>query len=150
MPRLAFSPRQLEEKRSRVAEGFHSGARIRRLDALLSKPYRPSYELYFLSRGLESDGFLFSEPRVLFDLEALKQKGIQYVLLVDALRLGGDAFYQALQKKADLVMTFSPYRNRKDLTIHDPQTMTGGPFLWMDILSRERGGYPISLYRIRS
>jgi hypothetical protein len=150
MPRLAFSPKQLEEKKSRAAEGFQSGAKMRRLDALLSKPYQPAYELHFLSNGPEKPGFLFAEPLVPFDLEALKQRGIQYVLLVDALRPGGDTFYKTLQKNADLIMTFSPYRNREDLTIHDPQTMTGGPFLWKDIVSRERGGYPVSFYRIRS
>ena len=150
MPRVAFSPKQLEEKKSHAVEGFQSGAKIRRLDALLSKPYQPSYELYFLSNGVENPSFLFAEPLVPFDLKALKQKGIQYVLLIDALRPGGDSFNQALQKNADLIISFSPYRNREDLTIHDPQTMTGGPFLWKDIVSRARGGYPLSIYRIRS
>ena len=28
--------------------------------------------------------------------------------------------------------------------------MTGGPFLWRDILPRKRNGYPLSIYRIRS
>jgi 4-amino-4-deoxy-L-arabinose transferase-like glycosyltransferase len=150
MPRLAFSPKQLEEKKSHVVAGLQSGAKMRRLDALLSKPYQPFYELHFLSNELEKSGFLFAEPLAPFDLKLLKQKGIQYVLLIDALRQGGDSFYQALQKNADLVMTFSPYRNREDLTIHDPQTMTGGPFLWKDIVSRDRGGYPISIYKVRS
>ncbi|MFA5167159.1 MAG: phospholipid carrier-dependent glycosyltransferase [Candidatus Omnitrophota bacterium] len=150
MPRLAFSHKQLEEKRSLARSGFQSEAKMRRLDALLLKPHQPSYELYFLSRDLKSTGFLFSEPRVPFDLVALKQKGIQYVLLIDALHPWGDPFFQALQKNADIITTFSPFRIREDLTIHDPQTMTGGPFLWRDILSRERGGYPVSIYRIRS
>jgi 4-amino-4-deoxy-L-arabinose transferase-like glycosyltransferase len=150
MPRLAFSPKQLEEKKSRAAEGFQSGAKMRRLDALLSKPYQPAYELHFLSNGPEKPGFLFAEPLAPFDLKTLRRKGIQYVLLIEALRPGGDSFYQALQNSADLIMTFSPYRNREDLTIHDPQTMTGGPFLWKDIVSRERGGYPISIYKVRS
>ena len=150
MPRLAFSPEQLEEKRSRALSGFQSEARTRRLDALLSKPYQPSYELQFLSNDPEKPGFLFAEPLAPFDMGVLKQKGIQYVFLIDAFHPEEDLFFQALQANADRVMTFSPYRDSRDLTIHDPQAMTGGPFLWKDILPRERGGYPVSIYRIRS
>jgi hypothetical protein len=150
MPRLAFTPKQLEEKRSLAQKGFQSDVKTRRIDALLSKPYQPSYELYFLSNATERSGFLFGEPSIPFDLSALRQKGIQYVFLVGALRPEGDPFFQTLQANADRVMTFSPYRDPRDLTIHDPQAMTGGPFLWSDILPRERAGYPISVYRIRS
>lgn len=150
MPRLAFSPEQLEKKRLLALSGFQSGAKMRRLDALLSKPYQPFYELYFLSNGQERSGFLFAEPLAPFDLAALKQKKIQYVLLIDAIHPAGDPFFQALQASADRIMTFSPYWDSRDLTIHDPQTMTGGPFLWKDIVSRERGGYPVSIYHIRS
>jgi len=150
MPRLAFSTEQLEEKRARATEGFQSEAKKRRLDALLSKPYPSSYELYFLSRDPENSGFLFSEPSVPFDFEVLKQKGVEYVLLIDAHHSWGDPFFDALQENADRVMTFSPHRDSRDLTIRDPQIMTGGPFLWRDILPRERSGYPISIYRLRS
>lgn len=150
MPRLAFSPQQLEEKRSRGLEGFQSGAKMRRLNALLSKPYQPSYALEFLSNELENSGFLFAEPLAPFDVEALKRKGVQYVFLIDALRPERDAFLKALQAKADRVVTFSPYRDSNDLKIHDSQAMTGGPFLWKDIAARKRNGYPLSIYRIRS
>lgn len=149
MPRLVFTPGQLEEKKSRATEGFQTEAKARRIDALLSKPYQPSYELYFLSTNPNGSGFLFAEPRVPLDMDTLKQKSIEYVFLVDGLRQSNDPFFLALQANADLVMTFSPYRNPEDLTIHDPQAMTGGPFLWSDILPRERNGYPISVYRVR-
>ena len=150
MPRLAFSPQQLEVKKLRAAEGLQSKAKMRRIDALLSNPYQPFYELNFLSTTSEKSGFLFAEPLIPFDWEVLKRNGIQYLLLVDALRPAEDSFLKALQANADCVATFSPYRDSRDLTIHDPQIMTGGPFLWEDILTRERGGYPVSIYRIRS
>jgi hypothetical protein len=149
MPRLAFSPQQLEVKKLRAAEGLQPKAKMRRIDALLSKPYQPSYELNFLSRDPGRSGFLFAEPLVPFDLAALRQRGIQYVLLIDAHHSRGEPFFQELQANADRVVSFSPYRDPDDLTIHDPQSMTGGPFLWEDILPRERGGYPVSIYRIR-
>ncbi len=150
MPRLAFSPGQLEEKRSQAQTGTHSTAKIRRIDALLFSSRRPSYELYFLSRATEDPGFLFGGPVIPFDMQALKQKGVEYVFLVEALRPEGDPFLGELQQEADRVMTFSPFHSARDLGIHDPQTMTGGPFLWKDILPRARNGYPISVYRIRS
>jgi hypothetical protein len=150
MPRLSFTKAQLEEKRRAASQGFHSGAKIRRLDALLADPQEPSYELYFLSDAPESQGFLFGDPRVPYDLDLLKQKGVEYVFLIEALRPEDDPFFRALRLNADRVMTFSPYRDPRDLRIHDPQTMTGGPFLWSDILFRERGGYPVSVYRLRS
>jgi len=150
MPRLAFSPQQLEAKKLLALERLQSEAKMRRIDALLSRPYQPFYELNFLASDPESKVFLLAEPLVPFDLELLRKKGIQYVLLTDALRPSEDPFFQALQANTDRIATFSPYRDSRDLTIHDPLTMTGGPFLWKDILPRERGGYPISVYRIRS
>ncbi|MFH1799433.1 MAG: glycosyltransferase family 39 protein [Candidatus Omnitrophota bacterium] len=150
MPRLAFSPQQLEVKKLLAAERLQPEAKMRRIDALLSKPYQPFYELNFLATDPKNTVFLFAEPLVPFDLEVLKQKGIQYVLLIDGHHSEEEPFFQDLQTNADRVVSFSPYRDSRDLTIHDPQVMTGGPFLWKDILPRERGGYPISIYRIRS
>lgn len=149
-PRLAFSPRQLEEKRLRAAEGPQSAAKVRRLDALLARPHRPFYELCFLNDGQRESGFLFAGPLAPFDLRALKEKGVQYVILIEAFRPRGDVFFRDLRDQADRIMTFSPYRDPGDLTIRDPYIMTGGPFLWKDILPRQRGGYPISIYKIRS
>ncbi len=150
MPRLAFSLKQLEHKRFQAQTGFQSAAKIRRIDALLSHPQQPSFELFFLSQAPGESGFLFDEPRIPFDVKTLQQEGIEYVFLVDALRPKEDPFYAELLANADRIMTFSPYRDAGDLTLHDGLTMTGGPFLWNDILPRVRGGYPVSVYRIRS
>jgi len=150
MPRLAFIPEQLEKKRILAAEGPQSKAKIRRLDALLTNLHQPAYELYFLNGNSEGSGFLFSEPRTPYDLETLKKKDVQYVFLVEALHPEGDLFGVELRANADRIMTFSPYRNAVDLTLHDGLTLTGGPFLWRDILPRERNGYAISIYKIRS
>ena len=150
MPRMAFIPEQLEEKRTLAADGSQSKAKLRRLDALLTKPYQPSYELYFLNENSDGSGFLFSEPRIPFDLDILKKKGVQYVFLVDALHPDGDPFCAALRANADRIMTFSPYHDPDDGELRDGLVMTGGPFLWRDILPRERNGYPITIYRIRS
>jgi polynucleotide 5'-kinase involved in rRNA processing len=151
MPRLLFSPAQLEEKKAKAGDGHHGEVKSRRIDALLSRPRHPSYELYFLSRDLGAkDAFLFSEPRIPFDVSALKENNIEYVFLIDGLHQDDDPFYQTLQDQAELVMIFSPYLDQTDMIIRDSQAMTGGPFLWSDILTRKRNGYPISVYRIRS
>ena len=150
MPRLAFTPQQLAEKRLRAAEGLQSEAQTHRIDALLSKPHQPSYELHFLSVAPNGAAFLFGTPLMPYNWSMLKEKGIQYVFLIDALCPQNDAFLNDLQKNADRIMTFSPYRDSNDLTLHDPLPMTGGPFLWNDILPRVRDGYPVSIYKIRS
>jgi hypothetical protein len=150
MPRLAFSPSQLEEKKAKAQAGSHSAAKIRRIDALLSRSKSPSYEIFFLSEAEKPSGFLFGEPLILFNVKSLREQGIEYVFLIDALRPAGDPFLEELRREADRVMTFSPFHDPEDLGIHDLQTMTGGPFLWKDILPRARNGYPITVYRIRS
>jgi hypothetical protein len=150
MPRLAFTSAQLKEKRATAQNTFQSGIKKRRIDALLSRPPLASYELYFLSSAPDGSSFLFGEPLMPFDMDELRRRGIEYVFLVEALRPHGDIFYRELQKSADRLMTFSPYRTPYDLTIHDPFAMTGGPFLWEDIMPRERNGYPVSVYHIRS
>ena len=150
MPRLAFSSSQLEEKKIEAQSGSHSEAKMRRIDALLSQPNRPSYELFFLSKTGTRSGFLFGEPLIPFDVGTLKEQGIEYVFLIEAHYPRSDPFLEELKREADRVMTFSPFHDAQDLGIRDSQTMTGGPFLWSDILFRTRNGYPITIYRIRS
>ena len=150
MPRLSFSAAQLEKKREKAQSTFQSAGKLRRIEALLSQQDPRSYELHFLSKAPEGATFLFGEPLVPFDMTELRRRGIEYVFLIEALRPEEDLFFRELRNNADRVMTFSPYRNPSDLTLHDPITMTGGPFLWSDISPRERNGYPISIYRIRS
>lgn len=151
MPRLAFSVKQLEAKKLLVGQGQHAGARVRRLEALLSNPDQPFYELYFLSQSLNAAPFLFSEPLVPFDVTVLKKEKIEYVLLIHGAQSSATAdFRQGLPTWGEKIADFSPFRSSAPIRDYDAQPLTGGPFLWKDIVARERNGYPISVYRVRS
>lgn len=149
MPRLAFSAIQIEEKKLLAQSQLQSQAKIRRLDAFLSKAYQPSYELYYLSDHPETQRFLFGEPQIPFDLSVLRQKGINYVMVVEPLFSLRDPFLMELRQNATRIMSFSPYKNPANKQIDDPQSLTGGPFFWKDMMARERNGYPIAVYELR-
>lgn len=149
MPRLAFSTKQLEEKKALAQKQLQARSKIRRVDALLAKGHEPSYEQYFLSPDPQTPRFLFGEPQIPFDMRVLKQKNVEYVLVVEPLHAAGDLFFSELQNHATRLVSFSPYRNKISTRIYDAQSLTGGPFLWKDIAARERNGYPIAVYKLR-
>ena len=152
MPRLSFTPGQLQGKLSSLdRSGGHSDAKKRRLGALISisSSTALSYELYFLSRYPASDVFSFAEPQIPFDLAVLRQKRMDYVLVVEGPQGPMDAFIADLTKTADPVMRFSPYRDPYEKRVYDVRPLTGGPFLWKDIFARDRNGYPIIIYRLK-
>ena len=150
MPRLNFSLKQLREKqKGLIANHPYRNAQIRRLDAFLARPDSRAYELYFMSLQPDVSGFLFAEPKIPYDLALLKQKKINYVLIIEPLYPKNDAFLRDLKNHAERVMSFSPFRDRISNVLYDPQALTGGPFLWKDICARERNGYPITLYKLK-
>ncbi len=150
-PRLSFSSDQLKEKMGGLdrTDGAQAGAQKRRLEALLSRSRQPSYELYFLSRDPSGPQFLFAEPKVPFDLETLRRKKVDYVVMVSEPRDPKDPFAAGLEKVADPVVKFSPYRKSFGMKDYDTLPLTGGPFLWKDIRARERNGYTITVYKLK-
>lgn len=147
-PRLGFSKQQLGEKLFEAPPGQFSKAQERRLQSLLSSNQK-GYELYFLSRSVTDSGFLFESPKALYDLNALEADDVQYVFVT--MVKGGierTAFYEQLKQRANLVKRFSPYRDSNQIYPIDDQPLTGGPFLWKDLIARERNGQPIEIYKL--
>lgn len=148
MPRLAFSPRQLDEKKQFAGEGAHAKARIRRLETLRSATHRPFYELYFLSKNFDREGFLFAKPIIPYDIRVLAEKKIEYVVMTHGMQSGGDSVFQRkLLQWGKIAADFSPFCDVSSNHDRDALSLTGGPFLWNDIAARERNGYPIQIYR---
>jgi hypothetical protein len=153
MPRLRFSQKQLEDKKQEVSihPGTFSKAQNRRLDYMLSNnPLKqPGYDLYFFADELDKERFLFAQPLVLYDLDVLRQTGIKYVLIT---RINPSrerlAFYNRLEKEGKRVAIFSPYRDSSRMVNIDSITMTGGPFLWRDLMARKRNGAVIEVYSL--
>jgi len=142
-PRLRFTQDQLREKLPNATP-----AQSRRVQALIEWPREPSYELYFTAVDLTASRFLFAQPVVLRDLEEVKRKGIRWIVTTSAAS-PPDNFLLELENRAVLSASFSPFRDGRNDAIHDEQILTGGPFLWRDILARERNGYPILIYELR-
>lgn len=149
MPRLSFSEGQLKEKLAGLdGSGGQAGAKKRRLEFLLAESFQPSYEIYFMSSQPGTGKFLFGEPEISYDVAALRQKGVEYVLVADGARGGAPAaFLDELKKTARPVVKFSPYRRSGDAGPYDVQPLTGGPFLAKDIRARKRNGYPLAVYK---
>lgn len=155
MPRLFFSTRQLSEKKERIDQlkGYFSNAQARRLDYYLSHPKVPSYDLFFLQKdaGNVERPFLFSTPVIPYDVKALHAHGIQYVVLVNSFDSGFDmdsAFRKSLPSEAKLLHTISPFWDVRQIESKDTLPLTGGPFLWRDIMSRRANGYRIAIYEL--
>ncbi len=152
MPRLDFSREQLEAKKKEAGEGPFRAAQLRKLDYLLSKPPTArSYRLYFLTpKGRETDRFLFSKPTLPFDLQGLREQGIQYVL-VPRLQEHPEPklFYDELARCGRPVAEFNPYLKKAGRKwAYDPIALTGGPFLFFDLWLRERNGPLLQIYQL--
>ena len=153
MPQLQFAPEQLKEKLALAkADPHFSHSKLKRLEFLLSDGRRTkkTYFLHFLSEGPNHNGFLFSEPRIPYEFRALKEKGMDYVLIARlAEKYQPSNFYEELQKEDRLVKRFTPYRDSKRQYPIDQQPLTGGPFLWSELISREHNGQPVEIYQLK-
>jgi len=152
LPPLKPTLEQLEQKNSELEGANYSGVQRLRLEALMKQAAQypdGRYELYFLKRIDNAPGFLFSKPEVPYDLAALKNLGIQYVVVGQSSRQE-NLFGQALKEHGDLVVRFTPYRDSSIQASLDPNPLTGAPFLWKDLLERQRNGPIIFIYRIKN
>jgi len=151
MPRLNFTPEQLERKRHELQNRSQfTGPQMRRLEALKKKSsHQPAYELQFLvPKPAEQERFLMATPVIAYDLQALKNKGVHYVLLLPGIRPElAEPFYEQIQLEGQLLRTFSPYRDGREGGF-DRVAMTGGPFTWPEIWRRKANGHTICIYQI--
>ncbi|MBI4549766.1 MAG: glycosyltransferase family 39 protein [Candidatus Omnitrophica bacterium] len=152
MPRLLPTVEQLEEKKHELAGGGgHSEAGSRRLEWMIknaARDGRSRYRLHFLSTEPEGEHFLFARPAVPYDVEGLKKRGIQYVLTAKLNPGFQKVFYEELSQKGVLLARFSPYRNKARAWPIDRQPLTGGPFLWQELIAREANGQIIEVYKL--
>lgn len=149
-PRLSFTKQQLGEKYVAAQSGKFSGAQTKRIQSLLLKE-REGYELYFLSDDEEGSRFLFEQPNLFYDMADLVNQDIEYVFftVVEGGGVNRQEFYWELQQQAELIKRFTPYRDPSRIYPVDRQPLTGGPFLWKDLVARERNGQPIEVYKLK-
>lgn len=154
VPRLALSKNQLEDKKKEISQSrFFSEAQRRRLSHLLDhfSDNRPSYNLHFLQSDPSIHRFLFAKPVLPYDFSMLRDHGVEYVI-VPLLRRNREPadFFERLKHEADLVQQWNPYRKASRDELVDLQPLTGGPFLFEDLLLRERNGPLLEIYRLKA
>lgn len=150
-PRLPFSRQQLEDKQKTAAQapGVFSNAQTRKLDFLLSRPQNPEYPLFFLTEDLQETRFLFASPVLGYDWGQLQAAGIQYVVWIGMPHpQASRRFYEELVLNSTKVAEFTPYKDKFRVEPYDLLPLTGGPFLWKEILERERNGQTIQIYKL--
>lgn len=151
MPRLPFTDAQLDEKMQEVRDNKRSEAQLKRIEILkkTNKQEGPSYHLSFLVKNPDEPRFLFARPAIGTDYAEIKANHIQYVAIAETYRENDfQLFVNELEKQADKVVTFSPYKTRTQKQI-DKQPMTGGPFLFEEVKKRTRNGPIINIYKVR-
>lgn len=152
-PRLAPTKSQLEEKLALIDSRPHfSRAQRRRLEFLYrgANASDKRYEIYFLAEKPTESGFLLESPQVSYSVDELNQKGIEYVFIARTQREHPQAvFYKQIRERGELMKRFSPYRDPAMEYPIDRLALTGVPFLWAELLKRERNGQPIEVYRLK-
>ena len=94
---------------------------------------------------------VFAKPSLAYDWGLLKDHGIDYVI-VPLLRKNREpaGFFERLKDEAALVARWNPYRKASRDELADLQPLTGGPFLFEDLLPRERNGPLLEIYRLKT
>ncbi|OGW84501.1 MAG: hypothetical protein A3C35_02390 [Omnitrophica bacterium RIFCSPHIGHO2_02_FULL_46_11] len=151
MPRLKPSLNQLIQKRQAIAAA-RSTMQLKRIDLLIKQAKQDKsahYDLFFLSETSPNGKFLFSKPSISYDLNRLKESGVEYVVTSWANEKDKDQFFKDLASQTTLIAKFTPYRDQmRELPI-DNLALTGGPFLWDELIARETNGQIIKVYRLK-
>lgn len=154
MPRLSASLSQLEEKRNQVlSDPFPDPAKLRKVNELLEQARKETrkrrYQLYYLLKDENpKSSFIFSKPSIPYSLKALRELGINFVAVAKIKADFEPEFYSELRSEAQLLAVFNPYRDKTQQWAIDEQPLTGGPFLWRELVSRERNGQIIEVYQL--
>jgi hypothetical protein len=110
-----------------------------------------AYYLYFLSINPQGQGqFLTTLPAVSFDLNELKNKNIDYVVINYTNRQKNTTdFYKNLKKEGMLLTSFSPYGDGAIRMSYDTTATTSMPVSSKEIYSRIKSGPALEIYSIK-
>lgn len=151
-PHLRPTSRQLEAKRREVlSRPDSSPGELKRMELMIRearKDIHPRYELYFLTSETSAHHFLFARPVVPYDVNRLRALGIAYVVVAKVNPDFQPSFYRDLAERATLLARFNPYKDASRKWPIDRQPLTGGPFLWTELVDRERNGHILEVYRL--
>ncbi len=110
-----------------------------------------AYNVYFLSHKPEKGGqFLSTMPAIAYDLDDIKARGIEYVVINNNTSGGKkDKFIERLKRESEVVAQFSPYYDEKIRKRFDPIDVTCVSVGTREIFSRRLSGPCIIIYKLR-
>ncbi len=153
MPTLKPSLNQLVERKGEIKFNLHHKAQQIRFNFLISearKNEKGRYELFFLNQDDSQNNFIFSKPSIPYDLHLIKKAGIEYVVMSQVNQNLNPQFNSNLKTESTLLKKFSPFKDEKIEWPPDDLPLTGGPFLWKDLISRHAGGQIIKIYKLKN
>jgi len=153
VPKLKPSLNQLIERKNEIMSTAHDKAQQIRFNLLISEAEKNSkarYKLFFLNQEGSQNNFIFSKPSIPYNLQSLKEAGIEYVVISQVNRNLNSQFNSNLKTEGTLLKKFSPYKDEKIEWSLDDLPLTGGPFLWKDLINRRAGGQIIKIYKLKN
>jgi len=153
-PQLSSTKRQILRKYDLLGEGPKREAKAKRLDLELEVvKEKKAYEVYTLvpeERLEKKPIFLFSGPFVKADMKALRKIGADYVVVNTSERdMRLLDFYEELSQRLEPTVSFSPYKDSSQRMPLDSLSSTAAPHRRDDLLSRNRLGPHLEVYKIR-
>ena len=151
-PAIFQSVGQLREKYT-IAENQKGleDAKKKRLDlAIKAVQGKKTYDVYFLTMRDEERGqFLSTVPAVKYDIEDLKDKNIEYVVLnLNKHSAEKDGLREALAVNAEVIKEFSPYRDGEIRPCYDNIDFTFMPVASKELFERQKTGPAFIVYRL--
>jgi len=112
---------------------------------------KKAYNVYFMKGGARSVQFLSEAPSIDPDMKALRDNGIEYVVVNYNDRSPvKESFLKALAEKASIIKTFSPYRDNAVRAPYDGTDMTFMAIGTKELLSRRLTGPCLVIYKMRN
>jgi hypothetical protein len=154
-PRLEKSKEQIAEaygSHVNTTFGISSEAIDLKSKMILSNPgyTEETYVLYYL-RGESEGGFHSIYPSISIELDEVEGKNIEYLILANIVQDGVyDEFREEVQKHAELLTFFSPYREGIDRINHSERTaVPAAAFSIKELTDRTSFGPYIEIYKMR-
>lgn len=156
-PRLTPTRAQLSSLREGLSgDSAHDAVRARRLDIwersipIDAKRYA-AFVLVPPEQVIRAKRFLSEQAVIAADPGAMQEVGVAYLVVNDMDRDPAvDRLLRSLSNRIERVAVFSPYRDARRVSPVDRISTTAAPHLAADVLSRERLGPYLEVYRVKT
>ncbi|MEW6407101.1 MAG: glycosyltransferase family 39 protein [Patescibacteria group bacterium] len=123
-----------------------------KIELIKNNPYYDNtYRIYYLKKSIGQKGFFLSFPEVELNIDQIKTKGIEYIVVSTLLISNtGKKFLPVLEKNTNLIKEFSPYNKSISKLIPDELTvLPAAAFTYRELKDRDRFGPVIRIYKFK-